>query len=340
MKNFLIIVFLYFSINRLTNFLKNSSLNLKVVKNIDFLFLIRPTSYFIIWLVLCVGMYIPAFAYDDIQLFVKEFNLNTFVFFVSITFFSVFYLVNDQLINVENNYLLKKKYDIVFLNKLKMISFLISVLLMIIACWPLMFVLILFYMLSDKFFNSINVLNVNYVCYQIFSIILLLYIGIYFKIFQSNLLFSFDIFQFSIPYILLLLSIYLLHNIYSLINKNIFSSNSIVSLTALLINLLALLLLLIFQDPLGSTILSVIIFFNFYAFLRGERKDYLRTVRYGIGILNYFMLIIYPILFIPILILFYVSKYYYWHRFDIHYPTFLVTKNTYCPVDLVLKGKK
>jgi hypothetical protein len=40
--------------------------------------------------------------------------------------------------------------------------------------------------------------------------------------------------------------------------------------------------------------------------------------------LNFFTLSIYPWLFVPLLVTFYLSKYYYWHRFDLHYPTFLI----------------
>ena len=32
----------------------------------------------------------------------------------------------------------------------------------------------------------------------------------------------------------------------------------------------------------------------------------------------------YPWLVVPLLCTYYLSKYYYWHRFDLHYPTFLV----------------
>ena len=339
MKNFLIIIVLYFSINRLTKFLKESSYNLKVAKKMDFLFLLRPITYLFIWLVLCIGMYIPNLIYDNIQLFIKDFNFNTFMFFISVTLFCVFYLVNDQLVKVNNSYLLKKKYDDVFLDKMKKISFLLSVLLMVFVCWPLIFILILFYLLSNKLFYAIKKISIKYVFYQLFSIVLLLYLGVYYQLYKDSLSFSLDILIFSIPYILTFISIYIIH-FNNFINDVTFLSIKNISFTSLFFNSIALLLSLFLQDPLSSTILTVIIFFNLYTVFRGKEKDFLRTVRYGLGILIFFVLIVYPMLLIPSLILFYISKYYYWHRFDIHFPTFLVTKNTYCPLDLNLKGKK
>ena len=78
------------------------------------------------------------------------------------------------------------------------------------------------------------------------------------------------------------------------------------------------------NDPLASTATLVSIPFFIFAFIRRMDKDVLRAIRYPIFILNFFVLSVYPWLFIPLAITYYVSKYYYWHRFDLHYPTFLV----------------
>ena len=77
-------------------------------------------------------------------------------------------------------------------------------------------------------------------------------------------------------------------------------------------------------DPLASTAALVSIPFFVFSVIRLFEKDVLRAIRYPILILNFFTLSIYPWLFIPLTITFYLSKYYYWHRFDLHYPTFLV----------------
>jgi len=78
------------------------------------------------------------------------------------------------------------------------------------------------------------------------------------------------------------------------------------------------------SEPLASvSSLSAIPFFLFLIF-RGKDKDILRSIRYPILLLNFYVLTIYPLLFFPIITTYYITKYYYWHRFSIHYPTLLV----------------
>lgn len=78
------------------------------------------------------------------------------------------------------------------------------------------------------------------------------------------------------------------------------------------------------SDPIASTAsLSSIPFFVF-ALFRNLDKDILRAIRYPIFLLNFFVFAVYPWLFVSVFIIYYISKYYYWHRFDLHYPTFLV----------------
>ena len=80
------------------------------------------------------------------------------------------------------------------------------------------------------------------------------------------------------------------------------------------------------SEPLSSvSSLSALPFFIFLIF-RGRKKDILRSIRYPIFLLNFYVLTIYPLLFFPVIISYYLAKYYYWHRFSIHYPT-LLTEN-------------
>ena len=77
-------------------------------------------------------------------------------------------------------------------------------------------------------------------------------------------------------------------------------------------------------DPLATTTALISIPFFIITVIRRLDKDVLRAIRYPIFILNFFALSVYPWLFVPLVITFYLSKYYYWHRFELHYPTFLV----------------
>ena len=81
---------------------------------------------------------------------------------------------------------------------------------------------------------------------------------------------------------------------------------------------------LIHDDPIASTASIVSLPFFIITAIRRLEKDVLRAIRYPIFILNFFALAVYPWLFFPLVITFYISKYYYWHRFELYYPTFLV----------------
>ena len=117
-------------------------------------------------------------------------------------------------------------------------------------------------------------------------------------------------------------------------------SKKAISTVVLFFMLIALAISFIIKDPLSSTSIAVSFTFFLYACIRGEKKDFLRVIRYTFAIFNFFILTIYPLLFFPLILLFYISKYYYWHRFDIHYPTFLVDRKTYNPLESVIEKNK
>ena len=130
-------------------------------------------------------------------------------------------------------------------------------------------------------------------------------------------------------YILCFLAIYL---IYDLINNKSYN-NSLDKISendrriVLFCNialLISLYISFVLKDALLSTCIIVSFPFFIYSLFRSFYKDILRSVRYPLAIINLFIAFIYPSLFIAIFILFYICKYYYWHRFNIHYPTFLV----------------
>lgn len=74
------------------------------------------------------------------------------------------------------------------------------------------------------------------------------------------------------------------------------------------------------NDPLGTASLSVSFPFYLFLVLRGMERDLIRAIRYPMFLLIFFIFTIYPLLMIPMVIIYYLSKYYYWHRFDIHFP--------------------
>ena len=77
-------------------------------------------------------------------------------------------------------------------------------------------------------------------------------------------------------------------------------------------------------DPLSSTAAIVSLPFFAFATFRQLYKDILRAIYYPIFIINFFSFAYYPWLFLPVFCTYYLSKYYYWHRFSLDYPTFIV----------------
>tara|TARA_Y100000590_G_scaffold264211_1_gene296832 strand:- start:1352 stop:2251 length:900 start_codon:yes stop_codon:yes gene_type:complete len=135
-----------------------------------------------------------------------------------------------------------------------------------------------------------------------------------------------------IPYLLCYLSVAIITDIPDIegdksIQKNtftlIYGKKTTLVISTLLV-LLAFLISYYLNDPLGSIITVVSFPFFLFALFRGYNKDILRAIRYPIFIMNFFVMTIFPVLFIFSIVVFYFSKYYYWHRFDIHYPTFIV----------------
>jgi len=80
----------------------------------------------------------------------------------------------------------------------------------------------------------------------------------------------------------------------------------------------------IHDDPVSTTAAMISLPFYIVALLRNKVKDVLRAIRYSIFILAFLLFTVYPLLLPAVLVVFYISKYYYWHRFNLHYPTFLV----------------
>ena len=111
------------------------------------------------------------------------------------------------------------------------------------------------------------------------------------------------------------------------INKNtiaVILGRKVTIIIATSLCLISFLMGLYIDEPLSTTSSLTSLPFFFFALLRGEEKDVIRAIRYPIFLLNFYVFTIYPLLIFPVMISYYISKYYYWHRFSIHYPTLLV----------------
>ena len=145
--------------------------------------------------------------------------------------------------------------------------------------------------------------------------------GSYFSLDLISISFSswLILFLFSLCYLTIFLFIEVSES-----DENIFDDRRINFLISTVLLILILMTSLSINEPLLSVCTLVSIPFYLYALLRNMDKDMIRAIKYPLFIFNFFTATIFPYLGIAVIIVFYISKYYYWHRFDIHYPTFLV----------------
>ena len=62
------------------NFLKNHPIHKKISAKLDPLFIFRPTIFFSVWLLVCIGMYLPLFMLESHPIFISDLNFKTISF--------------------------------------------------------------------------------------------------------------------------------------------------------------------------------------------------------------------------------------------------------------------
>ena len=326
-------------------FFKEHKSHSKIVPYLDFLFLLRPVNNFCIWVMICVGMYLSTFIPTKFNqeplLFVTSFDFSTLILFIGFTcLFSGISIINqikDKKSDEVNKklFLINKKYYQEYYDKIKIVLILVSLFLLLFVHWLIMMFAVIIYIFYGYLYNE-NSFRLKkspfggMICKTIVGIFLIYSGFVHFH--GISQLFNFNFIFLSLPYILFFISISLLIDIPDIKGDKIddiqtfalfYGEKTTVSIS-LIANILAFLIAFNSNDPLASVVLIVSFPFFIYALLRGMKKDILRAIRYPISIINLFAMTIYPYLFIPVFIIFYLSKYYYWHRFNLHYPTMLV----------------
>ena len=340
----IIIALIYFSSSMLGKFFKENSIHKTIVGKMDFIFLLRPTSLFIVWILISLGMYLAQFANNNLELFSSDFSFKTFLFYVSASLMSTIFIINNQLDKTDGKYLIKEKFNLELIDKSKKTLLVFAMFSVLYPCWFFSLVYLFLYLIYERLYikNKSNV--VFSFVYNSCLIIIFIFLGVFYQIFQKSLIFNVDIILLSLPYILSIFSIYLFKESYGSVDldiKNLSSylSKMNISFIGFCFTMFSLITSFLLKDPLASTILIISIFFLFYTLIRGLQKDFIRSIRYSIGIFVFFISTVYPLIILPTIIVFYLSKYYYWHRFNIHYPTFLVSPNTFCALNIKLKSK-
>ena len=101
------------------NFLKNHHIHKKIVPYLDEIFIYNPTLFFMIWVMICMGMYI---GHQNIgsypQWITSEVGIKVILLFISLTFLIGATFIKEQLICIDSNSnQIKKTPLIIFMNK-------------------------------------------------------------------------------------------------------------------------------------------------------------------------------------------------------------------------------
>ena len=319
----LLVTSIYFFWKYLSEFIKSNSLNKKLVPYMDYFFAFSPTSLFSVWTLTALGFYIGSFSNNVIPQWELNFNIKIFLLFISLAFITSSSLfINEK--NISELSLNNQKID-----KISKILLLVSSFLLLFTNIYNFFLGLALYYLIRIYKREISLkskLN-QYLIQCLIGFLLFLsgfFIAItgknYFYFEISNLVYS--------TYIIIISTLCCFCMILSYENQK---KNSNFEINKRNINSISLLLLLIvlitalkINEPLLAICSACSIPFYIFAFFRNLNKDLKRTFIYPLFIFNFFISTIYPYLGISLIFIFYISKYYYWHRFDKNYPTFLV----------------
>jgi len=326
-------------------FLQHHPVHKKIVPILDPIFLLRPTIFFAVWVMVVVGMISAKLNMQISCLWNIEFSGNIFFVFLGLTLLISSAFISNQLADAKNSQ--NKKYLLLIgkyisVNKGQSISKILLIsggLISIITNWvtaiPAIFIYLLwgveYFQVPFKWKNALASDWLVNSCVGILLFIIGWILGISDYITHGINVLSIDTLYHMLPYILFFSAVSLLTTLPDSNNGDEVGSTfpivfrfSISLLISLVMGCVALFISLKYSDPLASTAGLVSLPFFIFASFRRLDKDIIRAIRYPIFILNFFSLAYYPWLIVPLLCTYYVSKYYYWHRFDIHYPTFLV----------------
>ena len=337
------------------SFFKNHKMHKVISSKLDWLFVFNLPKFLVLAAIFSWGMASAYFQVDSSYFSYFSTNFN----YADIIVYSGLFLLLGGL-NIQNELdQLKYAYDLTKLNyvrddnnlnypilasymlneekmkKLSIVSIFLGVLIIGVSSISII-PTILLYSYVNLFFYKVVIKNKNFVQNVIFSIFtnLLLFISGWIH----NVI-SFTLILEYIPiYLLAVLPITLVYELvffeqaskyekeltlqYGINRRNVFilSIFSLISLFYITYNFKI--------DPVVSHYALIILPFYIYGLVRGLPKDSIRSFIYPIMVINILLSwTLFPYLFLFVFIVFYISKYYYWHRFDMHFPKFVIDEN-------------
>ena len=92
------------------NFFKNHPIHKSIAEKLDPLFIFRPTIFFSVWLMVCIGMYLPLFMFKSNLVFISDLNYKTISLFCGISLLAALLSICNQLSKIDKEYIIFEKY--------------------------------------------------------------------------------------------------------------------------------------------------------------------------------------------------------------------------------------
>ena len=308
-------------------FFRDHSVHKKIVPFLDYFFILRPTYFFNVWLSFLSGMYVIQFSIFPNDLWGVNLTTNSILLILGITLFSAGCFINWQLKSKSNFKLQNKvslfedKISVSLGKKIQYICIITGGIIVLILDFMVIPILILILFLTTSILKSQK--NETLINELVLFSTLLFLAGITHNFFRIGESFNLQYVINLIPLVFLIIISAIIHQLSRDRNFNKFTFQII---AATFLCVISILLGIVNNDPISATAPITILPFIFMLIIRNNEIDQLRAVRYSILIMTVFLFSTYPQFIWLSFILYFISKYYYWHRFDFHYPK-LVLEN-------------
>lgn len=101
-------VLFFFVIPLLKKFIKTNNINKKITKLLDYFMLFRPTLFFSVWVMVCIGMYISSKINGNVQINILTYDTTTFALYIGISLVCGSCFILNQISDVQSDKINKK----------------------------------------------------------------------------------------------------------------------------------------------------------------------------------------------------------------------------------------
>ena len=194
-------------------FFRDNKIHKKIVPSLDMVFVFRPVDMFVVWVFICVGMYLstfyPSSFFQEINMSIIDFHASTILMFIGIT-------VLFGCINMKS----EDNTSIDLSNKVKNFLLIVSLALLTASDWKFFIIACIIYAVSFYKPNLFRKQKKSYFL-NVLKCFLLIIIGLIHTLSSNALHFiiSFDFFLLALPYLLSYFSVNFLYDSFDLNNE-------------------------------------------------------------------------------------------------------------------------